>query len=191
MFITRKRHEREKQELIGAGNRLTNALLKGSAQGLFLLDARGKILPQVSSSLATLFRRQDFNSLTFERLIGPVVTAKTLSAARTFVLRLLDAAQPVEPAPANPLEDVEVRLLKPDGTFETAHYSFGFNAVDSPGEARAWLVHVSDITARVQLQSRTPRSAHPNADPGRDIAQRLAGRRPPASAHSCIGPMHR
>jgi two-component system chemotaxis sensor kinase CheA len=151
MFITRKRHEREKQELIGAGNRLTNALLKGSAQGLFLLDAKGKILPQVSSSLATLFRRQEFNNLTFERLIGPVVTAKTLSAARTFVLRLLDAAQPVERAPANPLEDVEVRLLKPDGTFETAHYSFGFNAVDSPGEARAWLVHVSDITARVQL----------------------------------------
>ena len=150
MFITRKRHEREKQELIGAGNRLTEAILKGSAQGLFLLDAKGRILPQVSSSLGTLFRRQDFNKLNFERLIGPVVSAKTLSVARTFVLRLLDAAQPVEPAPPNPLEDVEVRLLKPDGTFETANYSFEFNSVDSPGGARAWLVHVSDITTRVQ-----------------------------------------
>ncbi|HEV7611008.1 MAG TPA: ATP-binding protein [Steroidobacteraceae bacterium] len=150
MFITRKRHEREKQELIGAGNRLTDAILKGSAQGLFLLDAKGRVSPQVSSSLGTLFRRQDFSNLNLERLIGPVVTAKTLSAARTFVLRLLDAGQAVDLEPVNPLEDVEVRLLRPDGTFETAHYSFGFNAVDSPGEARAWLVHVSDITARVQ-----------------------------------------
>ncbi len=150
MFITRKRHEREKQELIGAGNRLTDAILKGSAHGLFLLDAKGKILPRVSSSLGTMFRRQDFSNLNFERLIGPVVTAKTLSAARTFVLRLLDTAQPVELLPANPLEDVEVRLLKPDGTFETAHYSFQFHAVDSPAESRAWLVHVSDITAGVQ-----------------------------------------
>ena len=92
MFISVKRHEREKQELIGASNRLTDAILKSSAQGLFLLDAKDKILPQVSASLATLFRRQDFTNLSFEKLIGPLVTAKTLSVVRTFVARLLDPA---------------------------------------------------------------------------------------------------
>jgi hypothetical protein len=30
MFISVKRHEREKQELLSAGNRLTDAILKGS-----------------------------------------------------------------------------------------------------------------------------------------------------------------
>ncbi len=90
MFISVKRHEREKQELIGASNRLTDAILNGSAQGLFLLDAKGKILPQVSASLATLFRRQEFANLTLEKLIGPLVTAKTLGVARTFLARLLD-----------------------------------------------------------------------------------------------------
>src|ERR1700692_3732988 len=150
MFISVKRHEREKQDLIGASNRLTDAFLKSSTQGLFLLDAKDKILPQVSTSLAALFRRQDFTNLSFEKLIGPLVTAKTLSLARTFVTRLLDAAAPGDAARENPLQDIEVRLPNPDGTFETAHYSFEFNAVDFPREPRAWLVRVTDITARVQ-----------------------------------------
>jgi two-component system chemotaxis sensor kinase CheA len=150
MFISVKRHEREKQELIDASNRLTEAILKGSAQGLFLLDAKGKILPQVSASLATLFRRQEFDNLTLEKLIGPLVSAMTLGTTRTFLGRLLDAAAPNDAALENPLQDAEVRLVNPDGTFDAAHYCFEFNAVDLPREPRSWLVHVSDITARVQ-----------------------------------------
>jgi signal transduction histidine kinase len=150
MFISVKRHEREKQELIGASNRLTDAILQGSAQGLFLLDPKGKVLPQVSASLATLFRRQEFANLTLEKLIGPLVSAKTLGTAKTFLARLLDAAAPNDAAQENPLQDVEVRLVNPDGSFDAAHYSFEFNAVDLPREPRSWLVQVSDITARVQ-----------------------------------------
>ena len=60
MFVLSKRHEREKQEVAGASNRLTDAILKSSTLGLFLLDAKDRIQPQVSKSLATLFRRQEF-----------------------------------------------------------------------------------------------------------------------------------
>jgi two-component system, chemotaxis family, sensor kinase CheA len=150
MFITVKRHEREKQELIGASTRLTDAILKSSVQGLFLLDAKDKIQPQVSTSLGTLFRRQDFSNLSFEKLIGPLVTAKTLSVARSFMTRLLDAGAPNDAGQPHPLQDVEVRLANSDGTFETAHYCFEFHPVDAAQEPRAWLVRVTDITARVQ-----------------------------------------
>jgi two-component system, chemotaxis family, sensor kinase CheA len=150
MFISVKRHEREKQELAGASSRLTEAILKGSAQGLFLLDPKGKILPQVSASLGTLFRRQEFSNLTFEKLIGPLVSAKTLATARTFIASLLDAAASSDAEQTNPLQDVEVRLVNADGTFDAAHYSFEFNPVDLAHQPRAWLVHVNDITARVQ-----------------------------------------
>jgi len=149
MFISVKRHEREKQDLIGANNRLIDSILKSSAQGMFLLDTKDMILPPVSASLATLFRRQDFTNLSFEKLIAPHVTAKTLSAARSFVTRLREGAAP-DPAQPNPLQDTEVRLAKPDGAFETLHYSFEFHAVDSPQAPRSWLVRVTDITARVQ-----------------------------------------
>ena len=151
MFITAKRHEREKQELIGASNRLTDAILKGSAQGLFLVDAKGKLLPQVSSSLATLFRRPDFTNTHLEKLIAPLVSAKTLNVVRTALARTFDGTQAGDSEPqTNPLQDLEVRLPNADGTFDTAHFGFDFRAVGAPGEPRTWLVSVTDITAAVQ-----------------------------------------
>jgi signal transduction histidine kinase len=154
MFITVKRHEREKQELIGANNRLTDAVLRSCSQGMFLLDTKDRIVPPVTHSLAALFRRQDFSNLTFEKLLAPVVTAKTLTVVRNHIAGLL-ASAPNDPAAtaaaANPLSDVDVRLTNLDGSFETAHYSFEFDPVVAPHEPRAWLVRVTDITTRVQM----------------------------------------
>ncbi len=149
MFISVKRHEREKQELVNASNRLTDAILKTSAIGLFLMDSKGKVQPQVSASLGSLFRRQDFANLTVEKLIGPLVSAKTLSIVRTYMTRLLDPARG-ETEVGNPLQDVEVKLTNADGSFAAAHYSFEFSSVEIPLEPRSWMVRVTDITARVQ-----------------------------------------
>jgi two-component system, chemotaxis family, sensor kinase CheA len=149
MFISVKRHEREKQELINASNRLTDAILKTSSIGLFLMDSKGKVQPQVSASLGQLFRRQDFANLTVEKLIGPLVSAKTLSVVRTYMTRLLDPARGENDA-GNPLQDVEVKLPNPDGGSAAAHYGFEFSSVDMPLEPRFWMVRVTDITARAQ-----------------------------------------
>jgi two-component system, chemotaxis family, sensor kinase CheA len=150
MFITVKRHEREKQELISASNRLTDAILKTSALGLFLMDSKGRIQTQVSASLGELFRRQDFANLTVEKLIGPLVSAKTLSVVRTYMARLLENGRNDSGDSTNPLQDVEVKLPNADGGSSAAHYSFEFSASDSTTEPRSWMVRVSDITARVQ-----------------------------------------
>jgi signal transduction histidine kinase len=149
MFISRKRHEREKQDLIRASSRLIDAILQTSPAGLFLLDARGRIQPQVSASLATLFRRQDFGNLSLEKLIGPIVSAKILSQTRAYLATLLDPNRS-EPVESNPLEEVEVRLPNGDGSFDSAHYAFEFNAVELADEARAWMVRVTDTTGREQ-----------------------------------------
>src|SRR5277367_2117388 len=121
MFISVKRHEREKQELISASNRLTDAILKTSSIGLFLMDAKGKVQPQVSASLGELFRRQDFANLTVEKLIGPLVSAKTLSVVRTYMARLLENGKSDAEDAGNPLQDVEVKLPIADGSSRTAH----------------------------------------------------------------------
>jgi two-component system chemotaxis sensor kinase CheA len=149
MFISAKRHEREKQELISASNRLTDAILKTSSVGLFLMDSNGKIQPQVSASLGTLFRRQDFENLTVEKLIGPLVSAKTLSAVRIHMAHFLQPGHG-ETADSDPLLDVEVKLANADGSFLNAHYSFEFSAVEIAQEPRSWMVRVTDITARTQ-----------------------------------------
>jgi two-component system, chemotaxis family, sensor kinase CheA len=163
MFITAKRHEREKQELLDASNRITEAILHNSEQGLFLLDAKDRIQPQVSRSLGALFRRQDFSNLSFEKLVAPLVSAKVLTVVRSHLAQLLgtaprdnpQSAQPEEskatdqtPAGSSPLRDLEVRLPNGDGGFDSAHYCFDFHPLE--GEPRGWLVRVADITREVQ-----------------------------------------
>ncbi len=166
MFITRTRHEREKQELLSAGNRISDAILRNADQGVFFLDARHRVLPQISSSLAHLFRREDFANLTFEKLLAPVVTAKTLSAARNNIAQLLgtsparedDSTAPsmapaaAQTAQAGLFSNIEVRLPNTDGSFDSAHYAFEFCPVELVKEQRAWLVRVTDITQQVQTQ---------------------------------------
>ena len=152
MFISAKRHEREKQELLGASNRLTEAILKTTEQGLFLLDGKDKIQPQVSQSLGALFRRQDFSNLSFEKLIAPIVTAKVLTVARSYVSGLLErwsapGCGGIEPAarcrgpPAQGRRHRRLRALllrvRPDR--------------DSR-DPRLWLVRVTDITLQVQTE---------------------------------------
>jgi hypothetical protein len=168
MFITRTRHEREKQELLGASHRVIEAILRNADQGLFFLDARNRVLPQTSQSLARLFRRADFANLTFDKLLAPVVTAKTLTVARSHIAQLLGAAQLPGTAPAredgaaapsaaltahdNSLSNIEVRLPNADGSFDSAHYAFEFCPVELVKEQRAWLVRVTDVTQLVQAQ---------------------------------------
>jgi chemotaxis protein histidine kinase CheA len=149
MFITRKRHEREKLELAAAGTRLTDAILQSVSVGVFMLDARDKILPQVSSSLKGLFRRTDFGNLAFEKLLTPIVTAKTLGEARKHLALLRESAAGDEVDPG-PFGDVEVRLTNADGSFDAAHYAFEFSRLAASAEPAIWLVQVTDITARVQ-----------------------------------------
>jgi signal transduction histidine kinase len=150
MFITQKRHELEKQRLAAEGSRLTDMLLKTSEQGLFLLDSKGKLLPQVSHSLAALFRRQDFSNLTFEKLLAPIVSAKTMTVVRNSMAVLLGGTSRDTADGLEPLQDLEVRLTNADGTFEAAHYSLIFTAIDVPHEPRTWLVRVADITAQAE-----------------------------------------
>jgi two-component system chemotaxis sensor kinase CheA len=145
MFITGKRRKRENQATDGTRSGLTDAILCSIPQGLFLLDAKDKVLPPVSRALATLFRREDFANLTFEKLLAPVVTPKTLTAARNHVAALLGGG-----ANNHSLGDIDVRLKKPDGSFDAVHYSFEFEPIAAADEPPVWLVRVTDITARVQ-----------------------------------------
>lgn len=148
MFISAKRHEREKQELRAAGNRLIDAILASTEQGLFMIDAQGRLQAQVSHALGPLLRRASFADATFPELIVPLVSVKTLAAARAFVQSLVAAADPTD-LKTNPLKDTEMRLPNADGSFDSAHYAFDFQPVEG-AEPRLWLVRITDITLRVQ-----------------------------------------
>ena len=150
MFISNKRHEREKQALVATNKVLTEAILGNISQGLLFLDSKGKIMPQVSQSLAALFRRRDFNNLSFEKLLMPHVTAKVMSRVRNHLAGLRESASRESDAAAA-LTDVEVRLKNDDGSFDRAHFAFEFTSLEA-AEAGMWMVRVTDITGRVQQE---------------------------------------
>jgi len=65
---------------------------------------------------ATLFAAQDFENLTVEKLIGPLVSAKTLSTVRTHMTHFLQLGHG-ETGELGSALDVEVKLTNADGSF--------------------------------------------------------------------------
>jgi len=53
MFISKKQHEKQLEALQSAGNRMLEVILNHVSQGVFVLDARDRILPPVSRAMAT------------------------------------------------------------------------------------------------------------------------------------------
>ena len=121
-MFTFKRPERKPPEPVPASGRLSDALLRSVSQGILFLDSTGRLLPQASQSLAALFRRQEFVDLTFEKLLAPLVTAKTLSAVRAQTTRLFRPETEASAEDLRVLQDVELRLPNlPDGSSTRAH----------------------------------------------------------------------
>jgi two-component system, chemotaxis family, sensor kinase CheA len=146
MFISAKRHEREIQATLSAGNRWTEAVLSHVSQGIFFIDVKNRLLPSVSQSLSTLFRRRDFNQLTFEKLLRPVIEEQALTDACAQLTELRAATERGELSIIAPLQSVEVRLLRPDGGFDFMQYAFEFFKVDAPDQYDTWMVCVTDRT---------------------------------------------
>jgi len=146
MFISKKRHGEDLQALQSASNRLIEAILNHVSQGVFLVDARDRILQPVSRAMTTLFRRRDFSNLTFERLLAPLVDEQTLidACATLAKMRLANVSGDIASTPA--MQEVEVRLPRSDDTVDIAYYAFDFFELDIPGQLHAWMVRVTDRT---------------------------------------------
>jgi hypothetical protein len=170
VMFSLKRQQRDKPEPIEPSLRLTDAILRNSAQGLCLLDVAGRIVPPLSRSLTTLFRRPDVAYLSFERLLAPLVSDETLAVVRAHMQRLLHGSWD-DGAPANLLKDIEVRLPNTEGTADSAYFWFDFDPLEPACEAKSWLVRVTDMT----LQVRTLREVEELRSQSRRQAEVLRG----------------
>ncbi len=146
MFISAKRHEREIKATVSAGNLWSEAVLQHVAQGIFFLDVKNRLLPPISQSLSTYFGRRDFSQLTFEKLLRPMIDEAALKEACAKLAEMRAATERGEVPINAPLQSVDVRLAKQDGSFSAARYRFEFFKVDLPEQHDAWMVCVTDIT---------------------------------------------
>ncbi|HEU4532059.1 MAG TPA: ATP-binding protein [Steroidobacteraceae bacterium] len=130
----------------------TDDILRTVNQGLFLLDKELKLGSERSEALERIFRRTDFDKLSFDGLLRGIVPEKTLETAMEYV-RLLWGERVNEKLikTINPLVEVEVHIDAGNGQLDTQYLEFDFNRVKADGVMSRLLVTVNDVTRRVHL----------------------------------------
>jgi HPt (histidine-containing phosphotransfer) domain-containing protein len=137
--------------LLADAQRQTDDILQTVKEGLFLLDARGRIGVTHSGSMQRLFKQDHIAGLSFEQLLQPLVPAKTLQTALRFVEVLWSERTKENLVRSiNPLQEVEVSFDTGGGQ-ETRWLEFDFHRVKSDGKLINLLVSVNDVTQRVRL----------------------------------------
>ncbi|MGC3981521.1 MAG: ATP-binding protein [Steroidobacteraceae bacterium] len=136
----------------GLARKETADILRTVNEGLFLLDRNQRIGSERSHALATTFRRDDLDGMTFEQLLRDIVPEKTLKTAQDYVSLLWgERVNEKLVKTINPLNEVEVHFDNPAGGFDTHFLEFDFNRVKSEGQLSHLLVTVNDVTQRVML----------------------------------------
>ena len=144
----KRRHERAAVE---ARNQ-TRDILATVKDGLFLIDAEFRVGQAHSTALATLLGRESFAGLTFEDLLRPLVSEKTLATANKYVKLLWgERANENLIRSINPLSEVEVQIDRGDGRRDVRYLDFEFHRVRAEQGTRQVLVTVNDVTSRVLL----------------------------------------
>ena len=130
----------------------TDDILRTVNQGLFLLDKDLKLGSERSEALERIFRRKDFDKLSFDSLLRGIVPEKTLETAMEYV-RLLWGERVNEKLikTINPLVEIEVHIDAGSGHLDTMYLEFDFNRVRADGHMTRLLVTVNDVTRRVHL----------------------------------------
>ena len=142
---------RRATQLLAAAERQTGDILKTVREGLFLLDARGRIGAVHSASMQRLFKRDVVAGLRLEELLQPLVPEKTLQTALRFVEVLWSERTKENLVKSiNPLQEVEVSFETESGQ-ESRWLEFDFHRVRHDGKLVNLLVAVHDVTHRVRL----------------------------------------
>jgi HPt (histidine-containing phosphotransfer) domain-containing protein len=163
-----------KEELVSTRARKETAdILRTVNEGLFLLDKELKLGSERSMALNTIFRREEFNDLTFDSLLKGIVPEKTLRTAMDYVALLWgERVNEKLVKTINPLNEVEVHFDNPAGGFDTHFLEFDFNRVKSEGSLSHLLVTVNDVTKRVML-SRELQESQEKAQAQLDLLLRI------------------
>jgi two-component system chemotaxis sensor kinase CheA len=152
IFLFFARNLRKEEAVHNRARKETADILRTVNEGLFLLDKDLKLGSERSMALNSIFRREEFNDLTFDKLLKEIVPEKTLRTAMDYVALLWgERVNEKLVKTINPLNEVEVHFDNPAGGFDTHFLEFDFNRVKSEGSLSHLLVTVNDVTKRVML----------------------------------------
>lgn len=147
------RQLRASDQKIEAAQRETAEILDTVQEGLFLLDADGRIGGQFSASLKKILRREVSPGDDLFALLKGMAPDATLKTAKSYIEVLFsNRVRERLVGDLNPLNRLELLVEKPSGGYETRYLDMHFNRVLVDGKISHLLVTVADITERVRLE---------------------------------------
>ncbi len=131
----------------------TKGIMSTVSEGLFLLDHDYQIGVEQSASLRKIFKLDRDLEGDFFEFISNYVSQHTVQTAQEFLGLLYgDRVKEKLIKDLNPLNEVEINLVRRDGSYESRYLDFRFNRVMEDDKLKQILVSVTDETRRVMLE---------------------------------------
>lgn len=131
----------------------TDSIMSTISEGIFLLDSQFTIGAEQSASLKAMFKSDKDLDGDFLDFISHYVTQNNVSLAREYLTLLFgDRVKERLVEELNPLKQVEVSLVRRDGSFESRYLDFKFKRVLVDEKISHLLCSVNDVTKQVLLE---------------------------------------
>ncbi|MGS2717947.1 ATP-binding protein [Eionea flava] len=131
----------------------TDSIMSTISEGIFLLDSQFTIGAEQSASLKAMFKSDKDLEGDFLEFISHYVTQNNVGLAREYLTLLFgDRVKERLVEELNPLKQVEVSLVRRDGSFESHYLDFKFKRVLVDEKISHLLCSVNDVTKQVLLE---------------------------------------
>ena len=124
-------------------------------EGLFLVDDKGTIGDYHSRALFDIFRLKEFAGENLFDILKRLLSEKMYNTTKDYFGLLFDVTKKEKTVlKVNPLSEIEVNFVNPEGGFLNRHLGFSFRRIVEGGKVVRIFVAVRDITKQVELEKK-------------------------------------
>jgi signal transduction histidine kinase len=133
----------------------TDRIMETVQEGLFLVDESGQVGEYHSRALLDIFRRKEFAGENLFDILKRLLSEKMFNTTKDYFGLLFDIAKREKTVlKVNPLAEIEVNFVNPEGGFLNRHLGFSFRRIVENGKVIRIFVAVRDITKQVELEKK-------------------------------------
>ena len=133
----------------------TDRIMETVQEGLFLVDENGLIGEYHSRALFDIFRRKEFAGENLFDILKRLLSEKMFNTTKDYFALLFDVTKKEKTVlKVNPLAEIEVNFVNPEGGFLNRHLGFSFRRIVENGKVVRIFVAVRDITKQVELEKK-------------------------------------
>jgi two-component system chemotaxis sensor kinase CheA len=133
----------------------TDRIMETVQEGLFLVDENGLVGDYHSRALLEIFRRKEFAGENLFDILKRLLSEKMFNTTKDYFGLLFDVTKREKTVlKVNPLAEIEVNFVNPEGGFLNRHLGFSFRRIVENGKVVRVFVAVRDITKQVELEKK-------------------------------------